>query len=85
MLRVDVKAIDNELVGATRNFLALSNESLRKEKDQKKHFHCIDAMVAFYLSNLEVEPTFDFNDIYLNKSLMRTLSKNKTFIHPSLF
>jgi len=80
-IEVNVKAIDNELVGATRNLLALSNESLRKEKDQKKHSHCIDAMVAFYLSNLEIEPTFDFNDIYSNESLIRNVSKNKTFIN----
>jgi Zn-finger nucleic acid-binding protein len=69
---------------------------LFKQQIQNSHSHCIDAMVVFYLANSKVkgrkdrqkenvgsiESIFDFEkDIYLSKSGINNLSKNKTFIN----
>ncbi len=68
---------------------------LFKEEKQKSHSHCIDAMIVFYLANSKVkgakhrqseyvsqlEPQFNFEDIYVDESKINNLSKNKTFIN----
>jgi Zn-finger nucleic acid-binding protein len=94
-ITINCKTIDSQLVSATRNLLADTEKSLRKEQIQKSHSHCIDAMVVFYLANAKIkgrhsakkenistlEPIYNFDDIYLEESTLNNISKNKTFIN----
>lgn len=94
-ITINSKTIDSQLVSATRNLLADTKESLRKEQIQKSHSHCIDAMVVFYLANAKIkggnrakkenvstlDPMYDFDDIYMEESALNNIAKNKTFIN----
>lgn len=68
---------------------------LFKEDIQNSHSHCIDAMVVFYLANSKIkgshhtkkhnlntiEPIFNFDDIDMDESQIKNISKNKKFIN----
>lgn len=84
MKQIDVnsKVVDNKQVSATRNDLAVDQETgevnhLFKTDIQDAHSHCIDAMVAFYLVNKD----FDFDEIYVDNSAIDQVTKSKTFIN----
>jgi len=91
---INSKTINCELVRGTRNLLARDDKKLAKQEIQNLHSHCIDAMLVFYLANArikgkehqkknnisEMEPIFNFKDIYLEDSSIKNLGKNKTFI-----
>jgi len=84
MKQIDVnsKVVDNKQVSATRNYLAVDQETgeinhLFKADIQDTHSHCIDAMVAFYLVNRD----FDFDEIYVDNSAIDQVTKSKTFIN----
>jgi Zn-finger nucleic acid-binding protein/anti-sigma28 factor (negative regulator of flagellin synthesis) len=81
------RVISSQLVSATRNYLAESNEALRKQTIQKPHSHAVDAMVLFYLANSKLKgakhrqqkyvsaivPGFEFGNIYLKESKIKEL------------
>ena len=84
MKQIDVnsKVVDNKQVSATRNDLAVDQETgevnhLFKTDIQDTHSHCIDAMVAFYLVNRD----FNFDKIYVDSSAIDQVTKSKTFIN----
>ena len=68
---------------------------LFKEENQDSHSHCIDAMVLFFLATAklkgqqhrqreyvsQIEPRFEFDEIYLDSSKIDNITKRKSFIN----
>lgn len=90
-LDINVKFIDSKLTSAIRRGLGEKLPEIAKEKIQSSHSHCIDASVVFYIANAtkdsktvsinettsELEPKFEFSDIYLKESEIKNIQSLK--------